>query len=62
MKRISLTLMGYNSDPQVDRLKVEGESFFGCFTLFSSSRRISGLCADRLNTCVVISQSFEKNE
>jgi hypothetical protein len=27
MKRTSLTLTGYNSDTQVDRLKVEGERF-----------------------------------
>jgi len=27
MKKTSLTLTGYNSDTQVDRLKVEGERF-----------------------------------
>jgi hypothetical protein len=48
MSRACLKLTGYNSDTQVDGLKVDGE-------------RLLGTSAFGLNTCVVISQSFEKN-
>ena len=46
MKRTSLTLTGYNSDTQLDRLKVAGERLLVYFSL---------------NTYAVIPQSFEKN-
>lgn len=46
MNRACLKLTGYNSDTQVDGLKVDGKRLLGSFSL---------------NTCVVISPSFDKN-
>ncbi len=52
MKRMRLTLTGYNnSNTKVDRRKA-----FRILQLFPSSRRISGLCADSLNTCLTEAQ------